>query len=394
MERWWYFMKDKKSFPVREERVQYGDKTNSRDTLGESPRSKKKKKSKLVEEKEQRIPKNERSQKTERSESKKRKRSTESNALYKQLMLYGIVVLLIFGTVYMFVRKNGVEVFVSGESFGVLQDMSTTSESVISLVKAQIEQEVGTEIKIIEFITTEKIRVTSDRKKDVCTIDYLLPKIRGTVTYDVLASNIISNGTLLASLKNDEDANEVLESIKAVYTPEDTENVEVSFVEDVIITREYVSQDTLLTINEAEKYLATTNVVTGTYTVVTGDYLFVLAQKFNTTVENLISMNPGMTIESGTKLGETINVPVEKPVISVKTVETQVLTTVEPKETIYQDDPTQPSSYQKVTQQGKAGQKQSTIQITRINGFVEEEKEISKEILVEPVTEIIVRGTL
>ncbi|MFI3173579.1 MAG: G5 domain-containing protein [Bacillota bacterium] len=384
-------MKDKKSFPVREDRVTYGDKKNERDTSGESPQKKKKKKRKPIEEMEPRTQKNRNPQK---SEATKKRRSRESNAMYKQLLIYGVIVLLIFAAIYMFVRKNGVEVFVSGESYGVLQDMSTTSESVSALVKAQIEQEVGTEIKIIEFITTEKIRVTNDREKDVCTVDYLLPKLRGAVTYDVLASNILSNGTLLASLKNEEDANAVLDSIKAVHTPVEAENVEVSFVEDVVITEAYVSQETLLSIAEAEKYLGTTNVVTGTYTVVTGDYLFVLAQKFNTTVENLIDMNPGMTIESGTKLGETINVPVEKPVISVKTVETQVLTTVEPKETIIQDDPTQPSSYKKVTQQGKAGQKQSTIQITRINGFVEEEKEISKEILVEPVTEIIVQGTL
>ena len=47
--------------------------------------------------------------------------------------------------------------------------------------------------------------------------------------------------------------------------------------------------------------------------------------------------------------------------ISVKTVETQVLTAVEPKTYQTQYDDTKPSSYQKVIQQGKAGQKKSTI---------------------------------
>lgn len=83
----------------------------------------------------------------------------------------------------------------------------------------------------------------------------------------------------------------------------------------------------------------------------------------------------------------------QKPMVSVKSVETQVLTTVEKKQYETQYDDTQPASYQRVIQQGRDGQKKSTIQITRINGFVTEEKEISKEIIQEPVTEIILRGT-
>ena len=81
------------------------------------------------------------------------------------------------------------------------------------------------------------------------------------------------------------------------------------------------------------------------------------------------------------------------PKISVKTVETQVLTAVEPKTYQTQYDDTKPSSYQKVIQQGKAGQKKSTIRITRINGEVTEEKEVDKEIIQEAVPEIIVKGT-
>ena len=73
--------------------------------------------------------------------------------------------------------------------------------------------------------------------------------------------------------------------------------------------------------------------------------------------------------------------------------ETQVLTAVEPKIYQTQYDDTKPSSYQKVIQQGKAGQKKSTIQITRVNGVVTEEKEVSKEIIQEAIPEIIVKGT-
>ena len=89
----------------------------------------------------------------------------------------------------------------------------------------------------------------------------------------------------------------------------------------------------------------------------------------------------------------SLTVEPHKPKISIKTIETQVLTAVEPKQYQTQFDDTKPSSYQKVIQQGKAGQKKSTIQITRVNGVVIEEKEVSKEIIQEAVPEIIVKGT-
>ena len=106
-----------------------------------------------------------------------------------------------------------------------------------------------------------------------------------------------------------------------------------------------------------------------------------------------MQLNEGANLTGGIRVGQGINVPVQKPKISVKTVETQVLTAVEPKTYQTQYDDTKPSSYQKVIQQGKAGQKKSTIRITRINGEVTEEKEVDKEIIQEAVPEIIVKGT-
>ena len=111
------------------------------------------------------------------------------------------------------------------------------------------------------------------------------------------------------------------------------------------------------------------------------------------TLEEVIAANPGMTITTPIVVGQTINVTEQKPMVSVKSVETQVLTMVEKKTYETQYDDTKPASYQRVIQQGRDGQKKSTIQITRVNGLVTEEKEVSKEVIQEPVTEIIVKGT-
>ena len=143
----------------------------------------------------------------------------------------------------------------------------------------------------------------------------------------------------------------------------------------------------------AVKVLESTTEATQSYTVQSGDAPYLIANEFKTTVEKLNQLNEGANLTGGIRVGQVINVPVQKPKISVKTVETQVLTAVEPKTYQTQYDDTKPSSYQKVIQQGKAGQKKSTIRITRINGEVTEEKEVDKEIIQEAVPEIIVKGT-
>ena len=143
--------------------------------------------------------------------------------------------------------------------------------------------------------------------------------------------------------------------------------------------------------DDAVAKLTSTTPVTTTYTVKTGDRAGSIAAEFDMTLEELYEMNP--SAKDAVVIGETLNVTEQKPMVSVKSVETQVLTSVEPKQYETQYDDTKPASYQRVIQQGKDGQKKSTIQITRVNGFVTEEKEVSKEIIQEPVNEIILKGT-
>ncbi len=169
---------------------------------------------------------------------------------------------------------------------------------------------------------------------------------------------------------------------------------QISFVESVTIEKQFVDSKEILKPEDAFAKLTSTTPVTATYTIKSGDRLGKIAAEYDMTLEELLAANEGMTIKTPIVVGQTIHVTVQKPMISVQYIETQSLTTVEKKQYETQYDSSKPASYQRVLQQGKDGQKRSTIQITRVNGFVTEEKEISKEIIQEPVTEIILKGTL
>lgn len=336
-----------------------------------------------------------RKRRTKQSEpQRKRTRKGGGKKLNRNLLyLIGIVVILFI--VFLFVRKNGSAVFIAEEQVGILEGRKVTAEELTTTLESQLESIVGSKVKINEEIKVEGIHIGSKNQKDVCTMEHLLPKMRNMVTYKVEAAIITVDGGKTAILANKEAAEAVLQQVQTDLMPEGgvAEDAEIGWQEKVEIVNEFVESTEILEQEDAVAILESTTEATQSYTVQSGDAPYLIASEFKTTVEKLIELNPGADISKGIRVGQVINVPVQKPKVSVKTVETQVLTAVEPKTYETQYDETKPSSYQKVIQQGKAGQKKSTIQITRVNGVVIEEKEVSKEIIQEAVPEIIVKGT-
>ena len=346
-------------FPKREERVPYGSGTPA----GRDRKNTKGKKTGRTN----------RNKPTEKKRGKKDGKKLNRNALY----LIGIIVILFI--VFLFVRKNGSAVYIADEQVGILETRKVTAKELTATLESQLEGIVGSKVQINEKIKVEGIHIGSKEKKDVCTMEHLLPKMRSKVTYKVEAAIITVDSEKVAILANEKAANAVLKQVQTDLMPKEgvAEDAEISWQEDVEVVKE----------------LESTTEATQSYTVQSGDAPYLIANEFKTTVEKLNQLNEGANLTGGIRVGQVINVPVQKPKISVKTVETQVLTAVEPKTYQTQYDDTKPSSYQKVIQQGKAGQKKSTIRITRINGEVTEEKEVDKEIIQEAVPEIIVKGT-
>ena len=331
----------------------------------------------------------------EKQQEPQRKRVRKGGRKLNRNMLYLIGILVVLFLVFMAVRKNGSAVFINEEQVGILKGTEVTAEELTTTLESQLESIVGSKVQINEEIKVEGVHIGSKNEKDVCTMEHLLPKMRNMVTYKVDAAVITVDGGKTVILSNKEMAEAVLGQLKTELLPIEgiPADAKIDWVEKVEIVNEFVESTDILEQEDAIAVLKSTTEVTQSYTIQSGDALYLIANEFKTTVEKLLELNPGAALNKSIKVGQVINVPVQKPKLSIKTIETQVLTAVEPKTYQTQYDDTKPSSYQKVIQQGKAGQKKSTIQITRVNGVVIEEKEVSKEIIQEAVPEIIVKGT-
>ncbi|MCI8704718.1 MAG: LysM peptidoglycan-binding domain-containing protein [Anaerotignum sp.] len=354
-----------KIFPEREKRVVYGSGNKKTGKRTPPPREKK----------------------PRRTGGKRRLPLRRSAAL----TIAAVILILI----YILVHKNGTAVFVAEETVGILEGRSYKAEQIIQTVEGQLESIVGTKVKLNQEITTKGVHISKKNQKDVCTMEHLLPKIRNLVTYKAEAAVVMVDNARAVVLPNSAKAEEVLRQVQTDLLPENgaPEDAKLSWVEDVQIVEELVESSELMEVDEAVSFLETKTEATQPYTIQTGDALYLIAIEFNTSIERLNELNPDSNLIQGIRAGQVITVPVQKPRISVKSIVTEEQISVEPKTTETRYDDSKPAGYQRVVQQGRAGQKKSVIQITSINGVVTEEQEISKEIITEPLPEIIVKGT-
>ena len=326
----------------------------------------------------------------------KRKKQREiKNRKIRKFKLYSLIVLICLAVIILIAvltSKNGSEVFVGDKSMGQVKGKNLTAEYFINTVEAQLETSLGSNVQINEKITAQPVHVKS---KLQVTDDYMVSKIKENITYKVEAAVINVDSMDVVTLKNKTEAEELLQSIIDENIPEGSAIVrdECGFVENVQILSKFVDSQDISLKENAYQLLTNGTEAKRTYSVQSGDSLYKIAQINGTTVEALLAANPSITLTTGLKIGQELNLTYMKPYLSVKTIEYATFTEKAEKTQEIRYDNTKDSGYRKVIQQGKDGQKEVTTQIIRVNGFEEEQKVVSEKITQEPVNEIIVVGT-
>lgn len=380
-------MDSKGNFPKREERIPYGRAIRNEETQKKGTKKNKKKLSPYK----QKYNAQHNMKPVKRKKLQKRSISAKNRRILALIIaILAIVLILLF-----VFRQNGKEVFIGETSMGIVEDKSVTADSLLQTLTAQLQQEVGANVKINETIEVKPLHISKARQKDVCQMDYLMPLLRQKVTYQVEAAAITVDGKEAVIVANQQEADAVFTTLQEPYKQQDeTRNIQYRFQEDVQVVLKYVDPSQIAAKENAVQTLQSGTRVPKEYTVQSGDALYKIAAKFDMTQEELKQMNADLIPQNGTvNVGWVLNVMAEVPMVSVKTTETVVLTEVEKYNVVYQQDSSKNKGYQKVTQQGKDGQKEVTKEIVRINGELTSEEVVSEKITVEPIDEIVVQGT-
>jgi murein DD-endopeptidase MepM/ murein hydrolase activator NlpD len=205
------------------------------------------------------------------------------------------------------------------------------------------------------------------------------------------ALKINGNTVLYASSK--EEADSIIEKVKASYVGENNELVEASIIESIEVVQETTQPDLVF----ADEDGAVTYILTGSkepkiYTVVKGDSAWKIATSNNLSLEELVQANPDMTPEK-IMIGQQLNLYEIKPYVTIRTVEIARENERIDFSTNYENSEDMYKGQQKVIVKGVPGSKEVQTQLTKENGKVVDSVVLASSVISEPQPQVTAVGT-
>ncbi|MDS9471853.1 peptidoglycan DD-metalloendopeptidase family protein [Sporosarcina pasteurii] len=173
----------------------------------------------------------------------------------------------------------------------------------------------------------------------------------------------------------------------------ETRIVDIILSSELQPVSETVAPDEVLTVKEALKLLNKGTLEEKKYTVQSGDVLGKIASKHDMSVQKLLEINEDLREDSVIRVGDELNVTYTEPYVEVEVHYEAKNKLKIPYDKVTKKDDSLYKGDNKVTQQGKDGEKVVTELIRKKNGQVIGKSVTEEEIISEPVEEVIVRGT-
>ncbi len=247
----------------------------------------------------------------------------------------------------------------------------------------------------------------------VTDTDAMTNTLLRTMSSNVVESDgIYIDGIFLGAVKDGQEFLLYIDSILSEYR-NDPEYKKVEFEKRVQVKNGLYPASSATDLLELKKHIETNEQHTKTIKTVDGDTLKTLANKNNTTVENIISLNdniPALLGVSDTDLNENFDklkiserkLPAGKELavntvglnLGIKVTRLEVYKENIPYKTEYQYDDRYPTTYTEILRVGVRGEQEVTANVVYVDGEKVSEQRLEEKPISEPVTAIVKRGTI
>ncbi|WP_409971098.1 peptidoglycan DD-metalloendopeptidase family protein [Bacillus sp. Bva_UNVM-123] len=254
------------------------------------------------------------------------------------------------------------------------------------------------------------------RSKSVTKNSEVGQEISKEINVQADASVLVIDGKPVAFVENEEKAKEVLKQIKLKYVSEEELNVletqqtadnaalpqlkenesrilDVRLSKEVSVSKEKVLPDQIMPVEDVVKLLEKGSLEEVKYKVKNGDVLGGIAHAHNLKLNELLSINPGLTEDSVLQIDQELNVTILKPFVQVIIDKEYFTKEAIPFENEVEEDSSMPKGDTKVKQEGKDGIRAATYRISEQNGKVIAKDLTKEEVIQEPVKHIVIKGT-
>ncbi|MGI5911302.1 MAG: peptidoglycan DD-metalloendopeptidase family protein [Syntrophomonadaceae bacterium] len=308
----------------------------------------------------------------------------------EKIYLFKIAVIMIFiGVISLFTLKTpGFAVYIGGEYQFALKHEADL-EKALNKIEQEREASCSQELELATKVECKRSLVN---RNNLLSFAEAQNKLKTSIEFKVPGAAIMVNGKTIAYLESKEAANKLLARIKNEYskTEPGEKLVAISFAEKVTIKEEKISEDKLLSEDEAYSLICTGTENPEKYIVQEGDNLWLIARRNDMYVDDIVKANH-LTSEN-LQLEQELILVKSKPYINVLTqVEGQKNEQI-PYETEVIVDKNAPSSI-RVKNEGQNGEKRIVFRASKINGVIEEIDIIEEKILKQAINKVIVKGT-
>lgn len=315
-------------------------------------------------------------------------------AQYRRVIIRDFMIILIVGVgaVAVFASAVDYEYAYNGRTLGIVKEQRDVLE-ILEMVSEELSLEYGSSI-VIDPETDITFKPVISYGKDIDDADTVLRRFTYMGDIQAQAFAIVVDGERIATVESEKIAQDVLDSIKAMYTKDSDAKYEyVGFAENVKIEPYNTTLANVSSKSAALKKIKSGGQQKVTYTVKSGDTLYGICDKLGVNLQELKKMNPKIKDTMTLHVGDKFVTQQEIPLITVETVEVSVFAEAIDYKTVTKES----SKYYKgetvVTQAGKKGKARVTARLTKHNGVTVDREDLSVETIKKPVNKIVVKGT-
>jgi|GEM_PF-1680564 len=338
--------------------------------------------------------------KSKHSKAKRAKRGNLAGFGKKAVLAVAMVSILIVSGIFIFPTDakaeivSGYEVVLNGTVLGVSETVEPVDNALQS-IRTEFSEDY--DMSVFDNTVLEYNPVKIDRQY-ICPDDVFINILKNSVDVKVMAWVILVNNAPAAAVKTEAEANEALDRVLEPFldVPTTRKRVEVGYVENVEVKEMPIEYSQVKDAEAAYMLLrfGKEDIEINNHVVVSGESLYSIGKSYDVKISDLRKANPSLASTSKIYPGDKLLIASPLNRVNVKFVEEvdkedQV---IEYETEVIEDD-TMLKTERVVVQEGINGSHDVHALITFINGVETEMEVISEENVIEPVNEIIKKGT-
>ncbi len=267
---------------------------------------------------------NERSKSVARSSGKKviklnnaRRRRSLNLKPDRKIMVIAIVIATILG-IWLAFRPNAYEISINGEVIGAIKDIKVI-EAAKETVIAQLRTEYQSDVKFEDDLELRRYRA---KKRDYIDPTYLISSMRSNMQILVGFKEIYVEDEPIGIVTSEAELETLKTELKKKYYGDKA--VKVEFGKKVELKDVFAKEADLISMEKLVQKCTVTTPKSISYEVQSGDTLSGIANKYNTTIDSIISANPEFTDKVVLRIGQAIKVNINEPLLPLKIVKEEV----------------------------------------------------------------------